>query len=187
MRLINTQTLALESFDDDKIPEYAILSHRWEEGEVLFEDARNGYPTEKQGYAKICNSTRQAQRDGLRYIWVDTCCINKDSSSELSEAINSMYAWYKNSKQCYAYLSDVHLPLNEAGVGKSFGQSAWFTRGWTLQELIAPSKVDFFDCSWRYIGTKFSLQPWITAATGMEMRALDSLYLNTYSVAQRMA
>ncbi|KIX97824.1 uncharacterized protein Z520_06602 [Fonsecaea multimorphosa CBS 102226] len=187
MRLINAQTLAVEYFDDDKIPQYAILSHRWEEGEVLFEDTKDGYAKQKRGYAKVCNSARQALRDGLQYIWIDTCCINKDSSAELSEAINSMYGWYKNATKCYAYLSDVMLPPDEIEIGNSFELSAWFTRGWTLQELIAPSEVSFFDRLWRFIGTKDSLLERITTITGIQREALSGYDLRYFSVAQRMA
>ena len=110
---------------------YAILSHTWGavDDEVLFEDLRNKAGTEKSGYAKVWYCAKQARADGLEYCWIDTCCIDKSSSAELSEAINSMYQWYENAVVCYVYLADVVTADQLAG-------SAWFTRGWTLQELI---------------------------------------------------
>jgi hypothetical protein len=91
----------------------------------------------EDGYRKMIFCGEQARRDGLRYFWVDTCCINKQSSHDLSEAINSMFRWYKNAKRCYAYLSDVSLATWDMDDKCSFRNSRWFTRGWTLQELIA--------------------------------------------------
>lgn len=140
MRLVNTLSQKLESFADNKIPPYAILSHRWENEEVLFDDMRGDF-SRKQGYGKLKGACDQAARDGLRYIWIDTCCIDKTSSTELSEAINSMYTWYKHSNMCYAYLSDVVLPPGDydpekmsIALTEDFGRSQWHFRSWTLQE-----------------------------------------------------
>ena len=94
-----------------------------------------------EGWLKIRESCEQAIVDGYQWIWVDSCCIDKTSSAELSEAINSMFNWYRDSEVCYAYLSDV-VSIQEEGYG--FGISKWFTRGWTLQELLAPKKLVFF-------------------------------------------
>ncbi|KAI4595348.1 hypothetical protein KJ359_007023 [Pestalotiopsis sp. 9143b] len=60
-----------------------------------------------QGMTKILRCVEEALSDGYEYIWVDTCCIDKTSSAELQEAINSMFKWYERAKVCYAYLSDV--------------------------------------------------------------------------------
>lgn len=119
-------------------PAYAILSHRWGDAgdEVSYTDVVEGRHMSKVGYAKIRSCGEQAKKDGLTHFWVDTCCINKESSAELSEAINSMYAWYQNADICYAYLSDVRD-------SEEYGESAWFERGWTLQELLAPADVLF--------------------------------------------
>ncbi|KAJ4224929.1 hypothetical protein NW757_014308 [Fusarium falciforme] len=93
------------------------------------------------------------------YVWVDTFCIDKASSAELSEAINSMYKWYGDSNICYVYLCDVHPEDGSyGGPGRAFRESRWFTRGWTLQELLAPPLVEFFDSSWRSIGLKCESQ-----------------------------
>lgn len=118
MRLINVDTFELDSFADHRnTPGYAILSHTWGEDEVLFRDAQPVTEATKQkhGRRKIENTCMQAKEDGLQYAWVDTCCIDKSSSAELSEAINSMFAWYEESNVCYAYLVDVDI-VNEESV-----------------------------------------------------------------------
>ncbi|KAI1322659.1 heterokaryon incompatibility protein-domain-containing protein [Xylariaceae sp. FL0255] len=112
------------------IPPYAILSHTWGTEEVTYEDLKHGTGLRKSGYHKIRFCGEQAERDGFRHFWVDTCCINKSSDAELSEAINSMFRWYCDAAKCYVYLDDVPSQKLE--------DSKWFTRGWTLQELLAP-------------------------------------------------
>jgi hypothetical protein len=136
------------------IQPYAILSHTWDSDEVTFSDF-NGPKTKirnKKGYKKIKHCCEQARKDGFEYAWVDTCCIDKSSSSELSEAINSMFKWYKDASICYAHLSDVHGNTSDAGLVDQFEASRWFTRGWTLQELLAPSKIIFYSNDWKSIG-----------------------------------
>lgn len=137
---------------------YAILSHRWgkDEDEVSYDDMTSGDPTSKKGYSKLLQCCKQAQSEGLGYVWVDTCCIDKRSSAELSEAITSMYTYYERSTVCYTYLDDVSIDseINETFLSSSFSKSLWFTRGWTLQELIAPKALKFFDQSWKLIGAK---------------------------------
>ena len=103
MRLIHSTTLELREFTDNEIPSYAILSHTWDRDEVSFQDMQSGAAYKKGGYAKVMLCARQAVMDGLHWIWLDTCCIDKTSSAELSEAINSMYRWYKGARVCYAY------------------------------------------------------------------------------------
>ena len=135
----------------EKIPPYAILSHTWKDGqEVTFENLKNldnakdidGQSSE--GYRKLRFCAQQAKRDGLDYFWVDTCCIHKSNSSELQEAINSMFRWYQHAARCYVYLSDVEQNTLDRNGEVAFKQSRWFTRGWTLQELLAPKSVEFF-------------------------------------------
>src|SRR6266480_2559299 len=134
----------------DNIPPYAILSHTWgpEEEEVTFQELTEGTGGSKVGYRKIQFCGDQAVHDGLQYIWVDTCCINKADNSELSEAINSMFRWYHNATKCYVYLSDVSInspykndQFSQSTWEPAFHKSRWFTRGWTLQELLAPLSV----------------------------------------------
>jgi Heterokaryon incompatibility protein (HET) len=190
MRLINTTTLTLEYFIGDNVPPYAILSHTWGEEEVMFQDISDTKKILKwKGYTKIRDACDLARRDEWEYIWIDTCCINKESSAELSESINSMYNWYRNAQICYAYLNDV--PRNDIDPNSpqsAFYQSRWFTRGWTLQELLAPSDVIFYDKEWNEIGTKFRLQGTISGVTGIEPDIIvDNRYLMDVAVAQRMS
>lgn len=193
MYLINAKTYGLEYFVGAGIPKYAILSHVWAEEEVLFQDMKSlDTAEEKQGFLKIRLTCQQALQHGLNYAWVDTCCINKESSAELSEAINSMFRWYSRAATCYAYLSDVKL-LREDETGSStrppLSDSVWFTRGWTLQELIAPPEVIFMDRDWCVIGTKRGdLINEISRATGVDTQVLaNSSTMFQMSIAKRMS
>ncbi|PMD43848.1 HET-domain-containing protein [Hyaloscypha variabilis F] len=145
MRLLNTRTRKLEEFFEKDIPNYAILSHTWGKEEIIFKDfdAELG---PRRSSTKIDGCCTQALTDGLDFVWIDTCCIDKSSSAELSEAINSMFAWYEKAKVCYVYLSDVQSVFVESA---EFQNSRWFTRGWTLQELLAPQSVMFYNASWK--------------------------------------
>lgn len=174
MRLLNTNTeiLQLHEFTTN-IPEYVILSHTWlNEGEVQFDDVDKPEARDMPGYAKLIAACRQASNDGFEWIWMDTCCINKNSSAELSEAINSMYDWYWKAEICYAYLVDVPINEDHTAAESSFVKSRWWTRGWTLQELLAPEVVEFYDQEWNQIGTKSSLLARIKAVTNIEERHL---------------
>lgn len=117
MRLINVNTFELHEFYGNDIPKYGILSHTWGEDEVSLQDlqAGKGLDKNKAGYRKIVLACKQAKKDEMDWAWVDTCCIDKTSSAELSEAINSMYRWYKESGACYAYLSDVGDEVRRVG------------------------------------------------------------------------
>jgi len=129
MRLLNANTLQLREFYDQDVPAYAILSHTWEDEELTLQDLTNPASATKQGFSKVRARCAQAVRDGHEWVWVDTCCIDKTSSAELSEAINSMFRWYQQSSVCYAYLGDV--PLQRPGDldADRFTISKWFTRG----------------------------------------------------------
>ncbi|KAL2075931.1 hypothetical protein VTL71DRAFT_874 [Oculimacula yallundae] len=179
--------IILTEFFGDKIPaDYAILSHTWEEHEVSFSDMLNGSGTMKAGYRKIGLCGEQARRDGLEYFWVDTCCIDKSSSAELSEAINSMFQWYKKATICYAYLSDV---LTVEPTAEEFGQSRWFERGWTLQELLAPKKIHFYTNQWNRIRFKneLNLKSTISGITSIHIEYLNGKSLSQASIAERMS
>lgn len=187
MRLINTETLQLETFNvDSAIPPYAILSHRWHDGfEVSFQDMSDDSRELIEGWNKIAFCCKQAKKDGIFYAWVDTCCIDKTSSSELSEAINSMFRWYQNAKICYAYLADVCAEGSLASIALS--NSSWFTRSWTLQELLAPTLLKFYDVEWKSLGSRDILAEDIAEATGIHLSALTAqVNLDDYTVAQRM-
>ncbi|KAM0131620.1 hypothetical protein ACHAO1_007221 [Botrytis cinerea] len=174
------------------IPEYAILSHTWgaDADELTFQDLMNDTGQNKSGYRKLQFCGEQAKRDGLQYFWVDTCCIDKSSSAELQEAINSMFRWYRNAARCYVYLSDVSTNgNNQAGLSWQpiFKASRWFTRGWTLQELIAPRSVEFFCSNGMLLGDKRSLEHLIHEITEIEISALHGQNLSDFSIDERMS
>lgn len=196
MRLLNTSTLKLEQFDESIVPDYAILSHTWDADEITFKELQSSSQDElrtRKGYEKISFTTLQALQDGLEYVWIDTCCIDKSSSAELSDAINSMFYWYRDAEICYAYLSDVICKdfENRSSVDSvlfNISQSRWFTRGWTLQELIAPRRVKFFGYPWSPLGTREELMQTITRVTGIPGKVLqDADAVFDFSVAQRMS
>jgi len=178
----------------NNIEPYAILSHTWgkDEEEVSFRDLENRSRQQKIGYEKIRLCGEQAARDGLRYFWVDTCCIDKSSSAELTEAINSMFNWYQKASRCYVYLADV--PAADYGGNDpssemwetAFLKSRWFTRGWTLQELVAPDVVEFFSQEWKWLGNKSSLAGQIRDACGVPVETLREQGLSSFSINERM-
>ncbi|KAF8854451.1 HET-domain-containing protein, partial [Acephala macrosclerotiorum] len=178
MRLIETKTLALKEFFGNQIPPYAILSHVWQEEEVSFQDwADQSSISKKKGYKKIFDTCQLAKKHGHDYVWVDTNCIDKSSSSELMEAINSMFKWYQYAQICYVYLFDV--PSSKAGpFDWPFGTSRWFDRGWTLQELLAPQNVEFYSNDWSLLGTKESLRSDISLITGIQTKYLWGKYVS---------
>lgn len=190
MWLINTETLKLEGFMGEA-PSYAILSHTWGPEEVTFagfhdETTRHN----KAGMAKIELTCVQARTEGIKYAWVDTCCINKESSAELSEAINSMFKWYRLATVCYAYLEDFPQQAKIAD-SSSLSCCRWFSRGWTLQELIAPRILVFFvpnGETWRAIGRKDELHLGLEEITNIPGEILlQQKAIETISVAARMS
>lgn len=233
MWLLNVNTKQLECFNADETPDYAILSHTWGEDEVTFDDVRQGCGQNKNGWHKLEFVCHQAAEGGLQYAWVDTCCIDKSSSAELSEAINSMFRWYHGAQACYALLSDVLLPsaghgrpngerlfpnsfnghaahgsaplrMRDGGVEESeevtsrmslpsyedsrhflmasdvdfircygwLARSSWFCRGWTLQEMIAPKEVYFFDKAWNMLGLRTPMAAFLSRITRIDGRVL---------------
>ncbi|KAF2679408.1 hypothetical protein K458DRAFT_116012 [Lentithecium fluviatile CBS 122367] len=200
MRLLtckNTGDFGLpEAFaSDETIPPYAILSHMWEAGqEVTFKDLMDGTGNGKTGYNKIQFCAQQAERDGLQYFWVDTCCIDKSNGIELQGAINSMFRYYQNAEKCYVYLLDVSATKGNVSRETSVSaweldirQSKWFRRGWTLQELLAPLSVEFFSREWEKLGDKKSLRQQIHDATGIPNTALEGVPLSQFSDKQRFS
>ncbi|EJF59921.1 hypothetical protein DICSQDRAFT_24107, partial [Dichomitus squalens LYAD-421 SS1] len=137
---------------------------------------------------KIREACRVAREAGYDYLWIDSCCINKTSSSELSESINSMYQWYGRSVECYAYLADVPPGEDPRSPKSKFRSSRWFERGWTLQELVSPSEVKFLLNDWNIIGTKHVLVDPVSEITGISDEALlHEKSLDEFSVAQRLS
>lgn len=185
----------LASFDNEPSTPYAILSHTWTKGqEVTYNELLAGTGTHKSGYAKLRFCGKRAAADGLGYFWVDTCCINKATNDELSTAINSMFRWYQRAEKCYVYLTDVSVPAEVSDAEayrisweQAFRQSRWFTRGWTLQELLAPASVEFFSREGRRLGSRISLEREIDEITGISVNALGGQKLNEFSIEERMS
>ena len=184
MRLLHTKSLQFEEFFDSQIPKYAILSHRWAEKEVTFQDFEVGKQQVWSGFVKIKNCCAVARARGFDWVWIDTCCIDKKSSAELSEAINSMWRWYREAKECYVYLSDVQWKSG-MDLQNTLNQSSWFTRGWTLQELLAPSRITFFDRKWNYVSEKWKMLAELSAVTGIGAKYLNNI--SGASVATKMS
>lgn len=210
-------SLALtQQLNGSDIPKYAILSHTWgsEEDEVSFRDlltearlrSRDGqnrdsrgrkprdiHPRDsccmKSGHRKIQFCCWQAQRDNLRHFWIDTCCIDQKNRVEVDEAVNSMWQWYRDSTKCYVFLSDVEydpaVPIDI--VWKSAGASRWFTRGWMLQELLAPRELQFFDRNGVsfYSKTQPVIHKWLSDVTGTSAWAFAGHPLRTFGVRER--
>lgn len=191
MRLLNTETRELSEHSVGQIPPFAILSHRWGDNEVSYHDYVERRVTNGIGYEKIvgfCNFAK-SRKTPHQWVWVDSCCIDKRSSSELAEAINSMYTWYRNADMCYVYMRDFEVTgKRKRNEDHDFRKSNWFTRGWTLQELLAPSTVVFCDRNWKEFGTKTTLASQIQQASG-----IPSLFLRgekqpqKASIAMRMS
>ncbi|KAH8588953.1 heterokaryon incompatibility protein-domain-containing protein [Bisporella sp. PMI_857] len=191
MRLLNTETFEVEEFIDNSGLKYAILSHTWGKDEISFQNIQALKAAEKRttGFSKIVNASNVAKSHGYSYIWIDTCCIDKHSSAELSEAINSMYRYYKESCVCYVYFADFFG--DKLGVTKAEKQALrstrWFSRGWTLQELIAPSKVEFYSADWKFLGTKKDIQYLLSDITGIDLLVLNGGDPMKVSVARKMS
>ncbi|KAH8780345.1 heterokaryon incompatibility protein-domain-containing protein [Hyaloscypha finlandica] len=179
----------------DNIPPYAILSHTWgaDTEEVTFRDLTDGTGKDRASYDKIRFCEKQARRDGIQHFWVDTCCIDKANNSELAEAIASMFRWYQKAAICYVYLSDVstncynQVDSSVQSWHSAFRKSRWFTRGWTLQELIAPQSVVFFCSNSNRLGDKKSLERLLHEITGIAVSALQGTTLSTFRVEERMS
>ncbi|RDW68257.1 hypothetical protein BP5796_08914 [Coleophoma crateriformis] len=192
MRILDTETLHVRYKQAGE--RYAILSHVWGEEEVTFQDIQNLDNAQRMaGFPKLAGAASLAKSHGYDCIWIDTCCIDKTSSAELSEAINSMYEWYKKTDVCYAYLEDLNVGHSVQGsvmsvnIETSLRLSRWFRRGWTLQELIAPPNVEFYAKDWTYIGTRDALKGLISTITGIDIYMLEQGDPHKVSIARRMA
>jgi hypothetical protein len=180
---------------DDTIPPYAILSHRWgkENEEVTFEDMEKGTGKKKTGYKKLLFCGEQAWKDGLQHFWIDTCCIDKSNHGEHQNAISSMFCWYQKAVKCYVYLSDISTRKKERTKSQDdtlqvdVRRSEWFTRGWTLQELLAPASVEFFSREGKRLGDKDSLKQPIYEITGISKIALQGGCLSQFSIHERIS
>jgi hypothetical protein len=193
LKLHDDGRFSLVPFPKDKIPPYAILSHTWgrgEDDEVTFKDLIDGTGDNKKGFQKLQFCGNQAKADDLYYFWVDTCCIDKSNNNELTTAINSMFGWYQNAARCYVYLPDVSVYTEDSKSHieweSAFRNSRWFTRGWTLQELLAPKIVEFYSRDRIRLGDKKSREEQIHEITGIAIEALQGRHLGDFSVEQRL-
>lgn len=204
MRLFNVTTQRLESFNDEfELPNYATLSHTWgnPEDEITFQDVNThldddvgfAQPSKAIAWDKMRGACAQALAFGCGHVWIDTFCIEKSSSAELQEAINSMFRWYGKAQMCLVYMSDVSTPDGPNQDGSEFQRSRWFSRGWTLQELVAPSRLVFFDKHWNVIGEASNLSATVSEITGIRREFLVGQggsireHLSRASIAERMS
>jgi hypothetical protein len=196
MRLLVYQDDKINLTDDLKedLPKYAILSHTWgrDDEEVNYCDIKHGTGEDKIGYKKIRFCAEQAKRDGLEHCWVDTCCIDQSNPIEVQRSINSMFRWYRDATRCYVYLQDIAVVGSERGDEQSdavwdpaFRAHRWFTRGWTLQELLAPVSVEFFTDKGQRLGDKLSLALQIRETTGIPTEALQDNRLDRFGIDER--
>ncbi|RSL88326.1 hypothetical protein CEP52_015269 [Fusarium oligoseptatum] len=180
--------LEMVDFSPNNIPPYAILSHTWGDDEVIYTDVIANNAQQKSAYHKIEYTCRQAIADGYEYAWADNCCIDKRSSAELSESINSMFEWYQKAERCYAYLTDCPGDIDTTLLDSPFARSRWFTRGWTLQELVAPRDLVFYGENWVRIGEKKTLSITLSVITGIDEDILiNDRPIQSASVAKRMS
>ncbi|KDN70190.1 putative heterokaryon incompatibility protein [Colletotrichum sublineola] len=208
MRVLNVHTLRLEELYPvgDSPPTYAILSHRWEKDirdEVLYEDVANATNIDtqkwrqKRGFAKVDGACKQAAKDGYDHIWIDSCCINQNSSAELSESINSMYRFYQEAQVCYAFLAGLPPPNAGLDTDESFERHDCVHVPKATQELIAPATVLFFTdelvgqsrtTHWIYIADKASICEKLSAITNIDAPILKNEQpVGQASVAKRMS
>ncbi|KAF2121051.1 heterokaryon incompatibility protein-domain-containing protein, partial [Lophiotrema nucula] len=191
MRLLASDTLEFCADRDPNNTKYAILSHTWgsDEEEVNHQAMCNptGEIRERPGYKKLVKFAEIAQGLGHPYIWIDTCCIDKSSSAELTEAINSMYHWYQASQVCIVYLADCVIQKDEPAAERKaiFRKARWFTRGWTLQELLAPKNIRYYSSSWDLVSIDISLMMEMTHIPERVLRSNN--YAQDVSVAQKMS
>ena len=201
MWLLSTDRAQLRFFasaGDAQKEGYVILSHVWDQsGEQTFQEtqalcarcAKDGTNPRDLSSDKVRQSCQLAEGQGYRWIWNDTCCIDKTSSSELSEAINSMFTYYALADICFAYLRDVPSScIPDERLEGTFRESIWFTRGWTLQELIAPADVVFLSGDWKVLGRKWDISAALQLITGVPSSVLRmEKPVESFSIAQRMS
>lgn len=188
LHLDDDDNISLVEYFGKNVPPYAILSHTWgaDHAELTFKDLIEGAGKDRDGYRKLMFCGKQAVKDSLHFFWVDTVCIDKSSSAELQEAINSMFRWYQTAEKCYVYMSDVSTSDIRENL-EPFRKSRWFTRGWTLQELIAPTFIEFYSVEGDSIGDKTSLMETLHSITKIPVEVLEGSPLSSFSIEERMS
>ncbi|OTB06721.1 hypothetical protein M426DRAFT_318783 [Hypoxylon sp. CI-4A] len=191
MWLLDTEKQSLGYFNEDQVAKtpYAILSHVWGSEEILFHEARDERAKieDRAGWKKITRFCAAAKKHGFAYAWVDTCCIDKRSSADLTEAINSMYNYYRDASLCFIYLEDVHPCANRDQLLAAVSTTRWLTRGWTLQELLASAQRCFFATDWSKIEGETELLDTIAESTGINRSLLGNRdMLRDFCIAERM-
>ncbi|KAK1689795.1 hypothetical protein BDP55DRAFT_757784 [Colletotrichum godetiae] len=185
MRLLSTKTTKLEVFDLENAPPYAALSHLWEHDEVRFQDMGDlAAAAQRSGFRKIESACVVAAEEGLGYIWIDTCCVDKENEAKRSEAVESSFRTFISATICIAYLSDDDELKPK--FRNSLRRSTWFTRSWTLPELIAPPELVFYSCGWKVMGTRSELQNDLFNITAVGPFILQGGDLAKVSVARKM-
>jgi hypothetical protein len=168
MRLLNTNLLFCDY--DDKPPPYAILSHTWSEKneeEVTYQDLKDG-TTKSLLKLELCKQWTKAAN--LEYFWIDTCCIDKRNDAEINYAIRSMWRWYFEADVCFVYLPDLSKKrkVGDTDWRDALKDCRWFTRGWTLQELVASKRVEFYARD-GHLGNRENLLPALKSITGINL------------------
>ncbi|KAJ1323666.1 HET domain-containing protein [Microdochium nivale] len=187
MRLLEIDHMGGIGFTPDLpetvLPPYAILSHTWDHGhEVTYDDMLAGTGHSKRGWRKIRFCERQAPQDSLSHFWVDSCCIDKANHGEMHGALGAMFAWYRDAHVCYVYLTDVKTTAES-----DLLRSRWWTRGWTLQELLAPRDVRFFARGGQYLGDKATLEDVIRRRTGIPAAALRGAPFDSFTIEEQLS
>lgn len=185
----------LESFRRSDAPSYAVLSRTWSEDpsdEISFQDIQIGNITNRKAFFKLHFCGTQALQDGLVYFWIDTCCIDKSNEIEEKSTVSLMWQIYEAAAICYTLLSDVSADtttdgLRSGGWEETMCTSRWFTRGWTLQELLAPQVVEFYSLEGLNLGDKSTLKEHIHRVTGISLGALEGQELGNFTVEERLS
>lgn len=178
LRLIGARDLLPIRFSADKAPPYAFISHCWlhPDEEPTLRDLVDNVAYRKAGFTKLQRAADVALRRGLEYFWIDTCCVDGRIIHEVRQAIKTVALWLTKADICFVYLSDVKAVEQRSSLNsnhESLRKSKWFTRSWTLVELLVPQRVEFFSDNWTALGDKSTLEKVITEVTLIPARALQ--------------
>ncbi|KAI9164158.1 Vegetative incompatibility protein [Paramyrothecium foliicola] len=190
MRLINIESLVVIEFRcDSTIPPYVVVSHAWQNDEIFFGDLMDrDAASKKAGFEKLQNACQIVRGLGMQWLWVDSICIDRSSSAELSEALNSMFQLYAKANVCLVYLHDLAPSSDMSNRAAGLRNCIWIRRPWSLQEVIAPKQVHFYDSVWTFVGTKASLATYLNELMGIDRDVLvNKMDFARFSIAKRMS